>query len=117
MRIQDIADLVRELPAQRYLPRAERLLSGQPLQSVQNHFNSANGQFSVGFWESEPGRWRVVYSEDEYCEILSGRSLIYDESGNVKVVEAGDRFVIPAGFTGIWEVATTCRKVYATFQA
>jgi uncharacterized cupin superfamily protein len=117
MQIRDIADLSRELPAHRYLPRPERLISGHPEQSVQHHFSSTNGQFNAGVWQGEPGRWRVVYTEDEYCEILSGRSLIHDRNGHVKVVEAGDRFVIPAGFEGIWEVVDTCKKVYVTFEA
>lgn len=117
MRIKDIVDFGQAIPAQDYLPKPERLISGHPVQSSQNHFSSAHGQFNAGIWESEPGRWQVVYTEDEYCEILCGRSLIYDETGNVKVVEAGDRFVIPAGFIGVWEVVHSCKKVYVTFQA
>lgn len=117
MLIKDIADFTYNTAGERYLPRPERLISGHPEQSAHNQFCSANGQFNAGIWESQPGRWQVVYSEDEYCEILSGQSLIHDQNGHVKVVQAGDRFVIPAGFTGIWEVVTTCKKVYVTFQA
>ena len=117
MQIKDIADFSREVEPHHYLPRPERRISGEPAQTLRNHFSSAHGQFNAGFWESQPGRWQVVYTEDEYCEILSGRSLIQDQSGNVKVVQAGDRFVIPAGFSGIWEVLEPCSKVYVTFQA
>ncbi|HLD67170.1 MAG TPA: cupin domain-containing protein, partial [Pseudomonas sp.] len=28
----------------------------------------------------------------------------------------GDRFVIPAGFSGTWEVLEPCRKVYVMFE-
>ncbi|WP_414028394.1 cupin domain-containing protein, partial [Escherichia coli] len=28
-----------------------------------------------------------------------------------------DRFVIPAGFQGTWEVLEACRKVYVIFEA
>ena len=31
-------------------------------------------------------------------------------------LRAGDRFVIPAGFRGTWEVLETCRKIYVTFE-
>jgi len=30
---------------------------------------------------------------------------------------AGDAFVIPAGFTGTWEVLDDCAKIYAIFEA
>ncbi|AYC31580.1 cupin domain-containing protein [Pseudomonas cavernae] len=97
-------------------PKPERLLSGSPKQTIQNHYASSCGQFNAGVWESGAGRWKVSYSEHEYCEILSGSALIYDGSGHVKVVHAGDRFVIPAGFSGIWEVLENCRKVYVMFE-
>ena len=43
-------------------------------------------------------------------------SVIRDAEGNGKTVRAGDRFVIPAGFSGTWEVLETCRKVYVIFE-
>lgn len=98
-------------------PRPERLLSGNPAQSVQNHYASACGQFNSGIWTSEVGTWRVSYSEHEYCEMLSGRCAIHDDNGATKIVQAGDRFVIPAGFSGIWEVLEPCSKVYVSFEA
>lgn len=102
--------------AQPCQPKPERLISGNPTQWVNNHYASSCGQLNAGIWESEVGRWRVSYSEHEYCEILSGTCLIYDDGGNVKTVRSGDRFVIPAGFTGIWEVVEPCRKVYVSYE-
>jgi uncharacterized protein len=29
---------------------------------------------------------------------------------------AGDAFLIPAGFTGTWEVVEDCSKIYAIFE-
>ena len=43
-------------------------------------------------------------------------SVIRDAEGNGKTVRAGDRFVIPAGFSGTWEVLEDCRKVYVIFE-
>ena len=97
-------------------PRAERLISGNPAQSVQNHYASACGQLNSGIWASDVGTWRVIYSEHEYCEMLTGVCAIHDDKGATKVVRAGDRFVIPAGFTGIWEVLEPCSKVYVSFD-
>lgn len=118
MTLDDIIDFNSpSAPAAPCAPRPERLLSGQPRQSVQACYSSPCEQFQAGVWESDVGMWRVAYSEHEYCEMLSGVCSIHDENGMKKVVRAGDRFIIPAGFTGIWEVLEPCRKIYVTHDA
>ncbi len=99
-----------------YRPAPEKVLKGDPAQSVTNHYSSPCNQFHAGVWEGEPGQWTIRYTEHEYCEILQGVSVIRDEQGNAKTVRAGDRFVIPAGLVGTWEVLETCRKVYVMFE-
>ena len=99
-----------------YRPAPEKILKGDPAQSVTNHYASPCGQFNTGIWEGAPGQWTINYSEHEYCEILQGVSVIRDAEGNGKTVRTGDRFVIPAGFSGTWEVLETCRKVYVIFE-
>lgn len=42
--------------------------------------------------------------------------MLRDEEGNAKTLRTGDRFVIPAGFKGTWEVLETCRKIYVMFE-
>ncbi len=58
----------------------------------------------TGLWHSEPGEWKVLYTEEEYCRMLEGVSVISDGAGMRMTVRAGDEFVIPAGFVGTWEV-------------
>ena len=99
-----------------YRTAPEKVLKGDPAQSVTNHYSSPCNQFHAGVWEGEPGQWTIRYTEHEYCEILQGVSVIRDEQGNAKTVRAGDRFVIPAGLVGTWEVLETCRKVYVMFE-
>jgi hypothetical protein len=103
-------------PTETYLPAPEKILKGNPEQSVRNHYGSPCGQFNAGIWEGAPGQWTVNYSEHEYCEILQGVSVLRDAAGNARTVRAGDRFVIPAGFSGSWEVLEHCRKVYVIFE-
>ncbi len=45
--------------------------------------------------------------------------LVYksQDQGRAKTLRAGDRFVIPAGFKGTWEVLEACRKIYVVFEA
>lgn len=102
--------------AEHYRPAAEKVLKGDPEQSVRNHYSSPCGQFSSGIWEGAVGQWTVNYSEHEYCEILQGVSVLRDSEGNAKTLRTGDRFVIPAGFSGTWEVLEATRKVYVIFE-
>ena len=99
-----------------FLPPA-KLLAGNPRQSLWPHYQNAAGTFSTGHWQGEPGKWRVHYTEEEYCEILAGRSVITDEHGVARTVQAGDRFVIGRGFSGTWEVLETTLKVYVVYEA
>ena len=108
MNIQQIVDFAQVLTeAERYRPAAEKVL---------NHYASPCGQFAAGVWEGAPGQWTVNYTEHEYCEIVHGVSVLRDEEGNARTLRTGDRFVIPAGFKGTWEVLETCRKIYVMFE-
>ena len=57
---------------QRYRPQADRILSGDPTQAATNLFQSADGRFKSGIWEAQPGKWRVVFTESEFCHLLAG---------------------------------------------
>jgi uncharacterized protein len=94
----------------------ERVVAGSPRQKISNHFSDATSQFFAGVWSSTRGKWRVSYTENEFCHILAGRVAISDEGGGRVEFSAGDSFVIPAGFAGTWETIEDCRKLYAIFE-
>ena len=98
------------------LTDAARAVRGQPEQRTWHHFTSADERFFVGYWEADPGCWRIRYTENEFCQIVSGESILRDGAGNERRVQAGDNFVIPAGFEGEWEVVTTTRKIYVIYE-
>jgi uncharacterized cupin superfamily protein len=100
-----------------YLPTPEKILSGNPLQRVWSQYTDASQRFSVGIWECEPGAWRIHYTEEEYCRVMMGRSRLTNADGVVREVTAGDEFVIPRGFEGVWEVIERTRKVYVIYEA
>jgi uncharacterized cupin superfamily protein len=117
MNIDTIIDFAQATtPAEHYQPAAEKILKGDAKQNVRNHYSSPCGQFSTGIWEGEDGHWTINYTEHEYCEMLQGVSVLRDKDGNAKTLRAGDRFVIPAGFSGTWEVLEPTRKVYVIFE-
>jgi len=102
--------------AEHSLPPAARLLAGHPLQTVRNVFSDPSGRFHAGTWTCEPGAWRIEYTEHEFCQLIEGRVRLTDDAGHSTELGPGDALVIPAGFRGVWETLTACRKVYAIFE-
>jgi hypothetical protein len=98
-------------------PPAERLIAGTPELQVRNYFSDTSQQFFAGRWSATRGRWRVRYTENELCVMTAGKVIIESTSGERSSFGPGDAFVIPAGFTGIWEVIEDCAKIYAIFEA
>ncbi len=80
-------------------PAPGRLISGDPRFRTWN-LEAADGGLYAGIWESTPGKWRIEYTEWEFCHILSGVSVIADELGEAFTVRAGDSFVIPSRLQG-----------------
>lgn len=105
-----------DITVEEYLLPAEKLIEGNPKQFLWNHYSSDDGAFFSGYWQSEVGKWRVSYSEEEYCQIVKGESIVTDKDGNEQVVKAGDSFVIPSGFEGTWEVVEETKKIYVIYE-
>ena len=106
-----------EVTEQAYFLPPEKLLSGNPRQRVWNHYSDPSERFSAGVWSSEVGKWKISYTEEEYCQILEGTSVITDHEGNSVTVSAGDNLVVPRGFVGTWEVVLPTRKIYVIYEA
>jgi uncharacterized protein len=98
-------------------PPADRLLAGTPELQVRNFFTDPSQQFFAGRWSATRGKWRVRYTENELCVMTGGSVVIESASGERSTFRSGDAFVIPAGFTGTWEVLEDCSKIYAIFEA
>jgi uncharacterized protein len=97
-------------------PAADRLLAGAPELQLRNFFTDATQQFFAGRWSATRGKWRVHYTENELCVMTAGMVVIESAAGERLSFRAGDAFVIPAGFTGTWEVVEDCSKIYAIFE-
>jgi len=97
-------------------PAAANLLHGNPRQQIWNLLSTADGHFHVGQWASGAGAWRVKYTEHELCHLLEGSVRITPDGGEGRTYRAGDTFVIPSGFGGVWEVIEPCRKIYAIYE-
>ena len=98
-------------------PASDRWLGGTPRHTLQNFFTDTSGQFFCGRWASTPGKWRVAYTENEFCHLTRGHILLIGQDGREARFGPGESFVVPAGFAGTWEVLEDCEKVYAIFAS
>lgn len=98
-------------------PAPERVLAGTPELQVRNFFTDTTEQFFAGRWSATRGKWRVRYTENELCVMTGGRVVIESDGGERASFGPGDAFVVPAGFSGTWEVVEDCSKIYAIFEA
>ena len=103
-------------PEEYFLP-PEKLISGNPKQTVWMHYKDPTSQFFVGLWRSEPGKCRIAYTEQEFCLMLGGSSIVTDQAGRSVTVSAGESFVIPRGFVGTWEVVEPTTKRFVIYEA
>ncbi|MFN0023766.1 MAG: cupin domain-containing protein [Parvularculaceae bacterium] len=92
-------------------PAADRVLAGVPRFRTWEIETDAGGLFA-GVWEGSPGKWRIEYTEWEYCRILSGVSVVTEAGLAPRRIAAGDSLIIRPGFKGTWEVLETTRKEY-----
>jgi uncharacterized protein len=98
-------------------PAADRLLEGSPRHVVSNYFSDQTQQFHSGRWSSTRGKWRIRYSESEFCCLTRGRVALENTEGQRWEFGVGEGFVVPAGFEGTWEVIEDCTKFYALFES
>ena len=103
-------------PSEKPMPKVDGILSGDPPQAAINLFRSADGRFNSGIWEAQPGKWRVVFTESEFCHLLAGVIVVTGDDGSERTFRADDAFVSPAGFTGTWEIVEPAKKLYAYYE-
>ena len=112
-----IVDFRNRIESDTAAPAADRLIAGTPQQQVSNYFSDPTQQFHAGIWSSTRGKWRIRYSESEFCCLTRGRVALENEGGERWEFGVGEGFLVPAGFNGSWEVIEDCTKFYAIFEA
>ncbi|HEX2840031.1 cupin domain-containing protein [Hyphomicrobium sp.] len=85
---------------------------GAPSMKTWIEHKSDDGKLLTGFWEAQPGTYRVVYTADEFIHVFEGRGTLFPDYGQPTTFEAGDSFQIPKGFTGLWKTEDRIRKVF-----
>lgn len=71
----------------------------------------AQGKVQFGVWEADASKTKLIdYPFTEYVLMLSGRLVVTNDDGTSHEFKSGDTFVIPKGFTGIWDVRERMKK-------
>ena len=112
-----IVDFRRSMKGEESAVAADKVVKGEPKTLVKNYFSDPTGQFFAGTWSSGVGKWKVEYTENEFCHLTRGLIRISDASGQQWSFKAGDSFVIPAGFSGTWEVIEPTAKLYVIYES
>ena len=71
------------------------------------------GEFVVALYEAMPAVIDISepYPYDEYVRVLEGSVVLTSSQGERQSYEAGDAFLVPAGWTGTWEMPTRFREL------
>jgi uncharacterized cupin superfamily protein len=114
--VPSLVDLRRDLAADESPIDPSKLEAGAPVQRIANHYSDAGAKFHCGVWSSTAGRWRVRYTEHEFCHLLEGRVRLVDAAGHAREFAPGDTWVIPSGWHGTWETLEPARKYYVIYE-
>ena len=65
----------------------------------------------IGLWEADVSKTKLIdYPFTEYVLMISGRLVITNDDGSSQEFTAGDTFVMPKGWTGIWDIQERMKK-------
>lgn len=94
----------------------EKLISGAPKRAWKPLYSSQSEEFHTGIYECTPGKWKVSYTEDEFCTLIEGKLKMTSEQGESQEFQAPVSFVIPSGYKGTWEAVTKLRKYFVIYE-
>lgn len=103
--IVDSATQTEELPAK------PGVYVGQKITFSDTHDHDGETVARVGVWEADVSKTRLIdYPFTEYVLMISGHLVITNEDGTSAEFKSGDTFVMPKGWTGIWDIRERMKK-------
>jgi uncharacterized cupin superfamily protein len=115
----------RVIPIPLNTPATERLV--YPPQVAVGNFDGAykettvyksgiNAGNRVAFWESDAGTLRSYsHPMDEFIYVLEGTVVTIESDGTTHEFHAGDAFILPKGWAGLWDMRTGFKKILVNF--
>lgn len=98
-----------------FAPKPTALTPGQSegVTDVWTVPGASPGPIETGVWEATPGSFTATRDGyHEICYLVSGRITLVEDGEEPLDLYAGDLFVTPAGWRGVWHVHETVRKVF-----
>jgi len=91
------------------LPARDGVYFGQKITFEDNH--SGDVIVRAGVWEAgESKTWLEDYPFTEYVLMISGVVELTNEDGTSREYKAGDTFVMPKGWSGVWHIKEHMKK-------
>ena len=73
--------------------------------------HSGDTRIRIGVWEAGAGKSVIKkFPFTEYVLMISGRVVVTEEDGASREFSTGDTFVIPKGWSGVWDVKERMKK-------
>lgn len=95
---------------------AERVIEGTPQSAAKVLYTSSDEKFCAGLYVCTAGKWRVTYTEDEFCTLIEGSVTLTSEDGASHTYTTPQSFLIPSGFKGFWEPHGNLRKYFVIYE-
>lgn len=93
-----------------------RVIEGTPRSASKILYTSPDEKFCTGLYACSAGKWRVSYTENEFCTLLEGSVTMTCENGASQTFTAPASFLIPEGFNGIWEPHGHLLKIFVVYE-
>lgn len=91
------------------LPVKPGVFVGQTITFDDQHSGDVTAR--VGVWEAgESKTYLEDYPFTEYVLMISGHLVVTNDDGSENAFKAGDTFVIPKGFSGVWDIRERMKK-------
>lgn len=85
----------------------------EPKDATDCAFTTAASKVNLGFWECSPGIFKTTRDKvHEVILVLEGKGTLVSDTGERLDHEAGDMVLIPAGWSGAWEIHKQFKKQY-----
>lgn len=76
-------------------------------------YETDTNKVTVGYWTGDAGHISLEsWPYTEVCSIVSGRIALRDDRGRELVFGAGDGFVVPKGWAGVWVTLEPSAKFF-----
>ena len=85
--------------------------SGSPRARAGLHSESLDGRTSTNIWECSAGSFWWTFHNEETVVILEGAVRVTSETGNIRLLKAGDIAFFAGGSRAFWEIEDYVRKI------